>query len=57
MKIEILATTKDTQHGGEQPTELRITADNGEVVEISIQNDSTYYHQYTPYLDIEKSKA
>lgn len=53
MKIEIISQTKDTFKGIECPTAIRITDDKGEVIEITVEDDTTYYHQYTPYLDFD----
>lgn len=52
MKIEILSKTDDTRYGSERPTHVKITCENGEVVEISVEDDSCSNHQYSPYLEI-----
>lgn len=56
MKIEIISQTKDTNNGMEVPTRITITDETGEVIEITVEDDTTYYHQYTPYLDINHEK-
>lgn len=56
MKIEVVSQTKDTLNGYECPTHIIITDDKGEVIEIRVEDDTTYYHQYTPYLDIDHQK-
>ncbi len=56
MKIEIISETKDTANGYECPTHIKITDGTGDVIEIRVEDDTTFYHQYTPYLDIDHEK-
>lgn len=56
MKIEVISETNDTNNGESAPTHIRITSESGEVIEITVEDDTTYHHQYTPYLYVNHEK-
>ena len=53
MHVETIKTTTDTQGGHEQPTEIRVTDAFGNVLIISIRNDTDRNFDYEAYLEVE----
>lgn len=56
MVIEVLESSKDNSYSVEQPTSIKITTNDGEVIYISVRNDSNGHHNYEAFLDIEKGE-
>jgi len=56
MKVEVISHTRDTLNGYECPTHIRITDGMGETIDVRVEDDTTFYHQYTPYLDFDHEK-